>query len=150
MPANDTKATMQPAKTNKGFSDEERAAIRQRAKEQKAEAEKSDGEQALRAAIAAMPTADRTMAERLHAIITASAPTVAPKTWYGQPAYAREGKIICFFQPASKFKTRYATLGFNDSAQLDDGAMWPVYFALKELTAEVEQRIRALVKKAAS
>jgi hypothetical protein len=138
-------------KAGKGFTAEEKAAMRQRALEQKAEASKADGQRDLLAAIAAMSAPDRAMAERLHAIITASAPDLAPKTWYGQPAYAnKDGKIICFFQPAAKFKTRYATFGFNDSAHLDDGAMWPVAFALKELTAANEARIAALVKQAAS
>ena len=133
-----------------GFTDEEQAAMRQRAQELKADASKADGERDVLAKIAAMSASDRAMAERLHAIITASAPALAPKTWYGMPAYAKDGKIVCFFQPAEKFKTRYATFGFNDSANLDDGAMWPVAFALKELTAADEARIAALVKKAAN
>ncbi|HEX6800539.1 MAG TPA: hypothetical protein VF116_22700 [Ktedonobacterales bacterium] len=147
MALDDKKAT----KANKGFTDEEKAAMRQRAKEQKAAAGKADEESAALAAIAAMPAPDRAMAERLHAIITASTQALSPKTWYGMPAYAnKDGKIVCFFQPAAKFKTRYATLGFNDSAHLDDGAVWPVAFALKELTADDEAKIGALVKKAAS
>jgi uncharacterized protein YdhG (YjbR/CyaY superfamily) len=150
MPADDTKATTKPAKASKGFSAEEKAAMRQRAKEQKAEAEHAEGEADALASIAAMEPSDRAMAERLHAIIKASAPTLAAKTWYGMPAYAGDGKIICFFQPAAKFKTRYATLGFNDSARLDDGAMWPVAYALTELTAADEARIAALVKQAVS
>ena len=150
MPADDDKATKKPAKENKGFTAEERAAIRERAKEQKAAASREEGERDLLEKIAAMPEPDRAMAERLHALITANAPTLAPKTWYGMPAYARDGKIVCFFQPAEKFKTRYATLGFNDVATLDDGAMWPVAYALTELTAVEEERIAALVKKAAS
>jgi len=138
-------------KKSKGFTDEEKAAMRKRAQEQKAEASKADGERDVLAAIAAMAESDRAMAERVHAIITSSAPDLAPKTWYGMPAYAnKDGKIICFFQAAAKFKTRYATFGFNDSAHLDDGAMWPVAFALKELTAADEARIGALVKQAAS
>lgn len=150
MAVDDTKPAKQPAKTNTGFSAEEKAAMRQRVKEQKAEAEHAEGEADLLAKIAAMEPSDRIMAERLHAIIKASAPTLAAKTWYGMPAYARDGKIICFFQPADKFKTRYATLGFNDSARLDDGAMWPVAYALTELTATDEARIAALVKQAVS
>lgn len=150
MAEEDKKATKKSAKASAGFSDEEKAAMRQRAKEAKADADKAEGESAALAAIAGMSEPDRAMAERLHAIITTSAPTLAPKTWYGMPAYAnKEGKIICFFQPALKFKTRYATLGFNDSATLDDGAMWPVAYALKELTPADEAKIAALVKQAA-
>jgi uncharacterized protein YdhG (YjbR/CyaY superfamily) len=141
-------------KTAKGFTDEERAAMRARAQELKAEAradkDKAAGESAVLAAIAAMPEPDRAMAKRLHAIIKASAPTLSPKTWYGMPAYARDGKVVCFFQSAQKFNTRYATLGFNDTANLDEGAMWPTSFALKELTAAEEARIGALVKRAVS
>jgi hypothetical protein len=137
-------------KASKGFTAEEKAAMRQRAKEQKAEASKAEGERDALAAIAAMAESDRAMAERVHAIITTSAPALSAKTWYGMPAYARDDKIVCFFQPAAKFKTRYATLGFNDVAHLDDGAMWPVAFALKELTAADEARIAALVKQAVS
>ncbi len=138
-------------KANQGFSDEEKAAAKERVRELKAAASREEGERDLLQKIAEMSEHDRAMAERLHAIITANAPDLAPKTWYGQPAYAdKEGKIICFFQPASKFKTRYATFGFNDSARLDDGAMWPVAFALKELTAADEAKITALVKKAVS
>jgi uncharacterized protein YdhG (YjbR/CyaY superfamily) len=151
MPVDDQKATKQPAKASKGFTDEEKAAMRQRAKEQKAGVDKADGEAEVRAKIAEMAAADRALAERLHAIITASAPALLPKTWYGMPAYATTGgKIVCFFQPAAKFKTRYATLGFNDSAHLDDGALWPVAFALTKLTAADEARIAALVKQAVS
>jgi uncharacterized protein YdhG (YjbR/CyaY superfamily) len=146
----DKKATKKPAKASEGFTDEERAAIKQRVREQKAGADKADGEAAALAAIAAMSAPDRAMAERLHAIIKANAPALAPKTWYGMPAYAKDGKVVCFFQPAEKFKTRYATLGFNDAAHLDDGAMWPTAFALKELTAAEEAKIAALVKRAAS
>ena len=151
MGADDKKATKKTTNANTGFSDEEKAAARERVRELKANASREDGERDLLEKIAAMSEPDRAMAERLHAIITASAPDLAPKTWYGQPAYAnKDGKIVCFFQPASKFKTRYATLGFNDVAQLDDGAMWPVAFALKELTAANEARIATLVKQAAS
>ena len=154
MPADDEKATKKSTnvtgKASKGFTDEERAAMKQRAQELKADAERADGERDVLTKIAAMSAPDRAMAERLHAIITASAPALSPKTWYGMPAYARDGKIVCFFQPAEKFKTRYATFGFNDSANLDDGAMWPTAYALMELTAADEARIAALVKKAAS
>ena len=137
------------------FSEEEKAAMRERAKELKAEARasknKAEGESAALAVIAAMPEPDRTMAKRLHAIVKASAPALSPKTWYGMPAYANEdGKIVCFFTPASKFKSRYATLGFNDDANLDEGAMWPTAFALTKLTAADEAKISALVKKAVS
>jgi uncharacterized protein YdhG (YjbR/CyaY superfamily) len=141
-------------KKSKGFTDEERAAMKARARELKAEARanknKADGENDLLAAIAAMPEPDRAMARRLHEIIKASAPALSPKTWYGMPAYARDGKVVCFFQSAQKFKTRYASLGFSDAANLDEGALWPVAFALKELTAAEEARIVALVKKAVS
>ena len=134
----------------KGFTDEERAAIKARARELKAEARAADGERDVLAAIAELPEPDRAMAERLHALITAGAPALSPKTWYGMPAYARDGKVVCFFQSAQKFKTRYATFGFSDAAKLDEGSLWPVAFALKELTAAEEARIAALVKKAAS
>jgi len=141
-------------KKSKGFTDEERAAMKERARELKAEArakgDKAEGESAVLAKIAEMSEPDRSMAKRLHAIIKASAPALSPKTWYGMPAYARDGKVVCFFQSAQKFNTRYATLGFNDTANLDDGALWPVAFALKELTAAEEAKIGALVKKAAS
>ena len=151
MQADDKNATKKPAKASTGFTDEEKAAMRQRAREQKAAASKADGESDVLTKIAEMPASDRAMAERLHAIITADAPSLSPKTWYGMPAYAtKDGKIVCFFQPANKFKTRYATLGFNDSAHLDDGAVWPVAYALKELTAADEAKIAALVKKAVS
>jgi uncharacterized protein YdhG (YjbR/CyaY superfamily) len=136
------------------FSDEERAAMRERALELKAEAraskDKAAGERAVLAKIAEMPEADRALAERLHEIVKASAPELSPKTWYGMPAYAKEGKVVCYFTPASKFNSRYATFGFNDEANLDDGAMWPTSFALKELTAADEARIVALVKRAVS
>jgi uncharacterized protein YdhG (YjbR/CyaY superfamily) len=138
------------SKASTGFTDEERAAMRERAQELKAEARKADGESAVLAKVAEMPEPDRTMAERLHAIITASAPALSPKTWYGMPAYAKDGKVVCFFQSAQKFKARYATFGFSDKANLDEGAMWPTSFALKELTAAEEARIGALVKKAVS
>jgi uncharacterized protein YdhG (YjbR/CyaY superfamily) len=150
MAEDDKKATKKPAKASKGFTDEEKAAMRKRAQEQKADASKADGEADALASIAAMAAADREMAERLHAIIKASAPTLSAKTWYGMPAYAKDGKVVCFFQPAQKFKTRYATFGFNDVANLDDGAMWPVAYALTELTAADEAKIAALVEKAAS
>jgi uncharacterized protein YdhG (YjbR/CyaY superfamily) len=155
------KVTQQSAKrttgkASKGFTDEERAAMRERVQEQKAAARrgpragKADGESDVLAKIAEMPEPDRAMAERLHTIIKASAPTLSPRTWYGMPAYAKDGNVVCFFQSAQKFKTRYATFGFNEKANLDEGAMWPVAFALKELTAAEEARIGALVKKAVS
>jgi uncharacterized protein YdhG (YjbR/CyaY superfamily) len=141
-------------KKSEGFTDEERAAMKARARELKAEERanrnKADGENDVLAAIAAMPEPERAMAGRLHEIIKASAPSLSPKTWYGMPAYARDGKVVCFFQSAQKFKTRYASLGFSDAANLDEGALWPVAFALKELTADAEARIVALVKKAVS
>ena len=138
------------AKKSKGFTDEERAAMKERAKELKAEAQKADGERAVLAKIAEMQGPDRAMAKRLHAIIKASAPALSPKTWYGMPAYAKGGKVVCYFQSAHKFKSRYATLGFSDKANLDDGVMWPTYFALKVLTDPEEARIGALVKRAVS
>jgi uncharacterized protein YdhG (YjbR/CyaY superfamily) len=138
------------AKASSGFTAEERAAMRERARELKAEAKKADAEAAVLAAIAKVLEPDRSMAERLHAIITTAAPVLTPKTWYGMPAYAKDGKVVCFFQSADKFKSRYAMLGFSDEANLDDGAMWPTYFALTELTAPVEAKIRALVTKAVS
>jgi len=138
--------------TPEGFTDEERAAMKARAQERKAEARtsknKADGERAVLAAIAEMSEPDRALAERIHAIVKASAPGLAPKTWYGMPAYAKDGKVVCFFQAASKFKVRYATFGFQPDAHLDDGTMWPTAFALTELTAADEARIGALVKKA--
>ena len=134
----------------KGFTDEERAAMRERAQELKSAAGKEADESAVLAKIAAMSGPDRTMGERLHAIIKASAPGLSPKLWYGMPAYAKDDKVVCFFQDAKKFKTRYATLGFSDKAILDEGTMWPTAFALKELTAADEARIGALVKKAVS
>ena len=139
------------AKKSKGFTAEERAAMKERAKELKAEAEKADGESALLAKVAEMPEPDRALAKRLHAIITASAPALSPKTWYGMPAYAnKDGKVVCYFTPADKFKSRYATVGFNDTANLDEGAMWPTSFALKKLSAAEEAKISALMKKAVS
>jgi uncharacterized protein YdhG (YjbR/CyaY superfamily) len=141
-------------KASKGFTDDERSAMKERAEELRAEARggaragRSDGERDVLAKIAEMAEPDRAMATRLHAIVTRSAPALAPKTWYGMPAYARDGKVVCFFQSAQKFKSRYATLGFSDAAKLDDGAMWPTAFALKSLTAAEEARIVALVHKA--
>ena len=142
------KNTTATGKKFKGFTDEERVAMKDRIQELKGG--KADGESAVLAKIAAMPEPDRAIGKRLHAIVKASAPALSPKLWYGMPAYARDDKVVCFFQSAQKFKTRYATLGFNDAAHLDDGAMWPVAFALKELTAADEARIAALVKKAVS
>ena len=139
------------AKASKGFTDEERAAMMERAREIKAEAGKAAGESDVLAKIAEMPKTDRAMAKRVHEIVKASAPDLSPKTWYGMPAYANDaGKVVCYFTPASKFKSRYATLGFNDSANLDAGAMWPTSFALKKLTSAEEAKIGALVKRAAS
>ena len=149
-------ATKGTQKSTKGFTDEERAAMKERAQELKAEARrgarggKADGESDVLAKIAEMPGPDRAMAERLHAIVKSSAPTLSPKTWYGMPAYAKDGKVVCYFQSAHKFKSRYATFGFSDTANLDKGAMWPTSFALKELTAADEAKIAALVKKAVS
>lgn len=140
------------ATTSKGFTDEERAAMKERARELKAEARagknKADAESAVLAKIAEMPEPDRTIAKRLHEIIKASAPMLSPKLWYGMPGYARDGKVVCFFQSAQKFKTRYSSFGFLDAANLDEGAMWPTGFALKELTSTEEAKIAALVKKA--
>jgi uncharacterized protein YdhG (YjbR/CyaY superfamily) len=143
-------------KKSKGFTDEERAAMKERVQELKAaarrgpRADKADGESAVLAKISAMPEPDRSMGQRLHAIIKASAPALAPRLWYGMPAYAKDGNVVCFFQSAQKFKTRYATFGFSDKANLDEGHLWPTAFALKELTAAEEARIAALVKKAVS
>ena len=134
--------------SSKGFTAEERAAMKERAQELKAEAAKADGEQALLAKIAEMKGTDRAMATRLHAIVTAAAPALSPKTWYGMPAYAKDGKIVCFFQSAEKFDARYATFGFSDEAKLDQGAMWPTSWAIRELTAADEKKITTLVKKA--
>jgi uncharacterized protein YdhG (YjbR/CyaY superfamily) len=155
-PKKDTQKSAKSAtvsnKKSKGFTDEERAAMKERAQELKAEERanknKADGESDVLAKIAAMREPDRAMAKRLHAIIKASAPALSPKTWYGMPAYAKDGKVVCFFQSAQKFNTRYATFGFSDMANLDEGAMWPTAFALKQLTATEEARISALVKKA--
>src|SRR2546422_8156338 len=150
------KSTTAIGKTFKGFTDEELAAMKERAQELKAaarrgpRADKADGESAVLAKIAEMPEPDRAMAERLHAVIKASAPALSPRLWYGMPAYAKDGNVICFFQSAQKFKTRYATLGFSDKANLDEGAMWPNAYALTELTAADEARIGALVKKEVS
>ncbi len=150
------KSTTATGKTSTGFTDEERAAMKERAHELKAEARggpragKADGERDVLAKIAEMPEPDRAKAERLHAIVKASAPALSPRTWYGMPAYAKDGKVVCFFQSAEKFKTRYATFGFSDKANLDEGSMWPTSFALKELRAAEEARIGALVKKAVS
>jgi hypothetical protein len=150
------KSTTVVGKTSEGFTDEERAAMKERVGELKAAArrgplaDKADWESAVLAKIAEMPQPDRVMGERLHAIITASAPSLSPRLWYGMPAYAKDGNVVCFFQSAQKFKTRYATLGFSDQANLDEGAMWPTAFALKKLTAADEARIGALVKQAVS
>jgi len=148
------RSTTAIGRKSKGFTDEERAAMKERAQELKAaarrgpRADKADGESDVLAKIAELPEPDRTMAKRLHAIIRASAPALSPKTWYGMPAYAKDGKVVCYFQSAQKFKSRYATFGFSDEANLDEGALWPVAFALKELTAAEEAKIGALVKKA--
>jgi uncharacterized protein YdhG (YjbR/CyaY superfamily) len=148
------KSTTPSKKTTKGFTAAEKAAVKARAQELKAEERASknraEGERAVLAAIAAMKGTDRTMAKRLHAIITASAPALWPKTWYGMPAYAKDGKVVCFFKSAAKFDSRYATFGFEEAANLDEGAMWPTSFALKDLTAVEEAKIGALVKKAVS
>jgi uncharacterized protein YdhG (YjbR/CyaY superfamily) len=147
-----SKSTTATDKRSKGFTAEERAAMKARAQELKAEERASknraEGERDVLAAIAAMKASDRAMAKRLHAIVTASAPALWPKTWYGMPAYAKDGKVVCFFKSAGKFNSRYATFGFEEAANLDKGAMWPTSFALKELTAADEKKIRALVKKA--
>ena len=150
-----TSAKRTTGEASGGFTDEERSAMKERAREVKASrrrsprASEADGERDLLEKISEMQEPDRGMAERIHAIVTANAPDFAPRTWYGMPAYARDGSVVCFFQPAQKFKARYATLGFNDKAHLDDGTMWPVAYALTELTAADEARIAALVKKAA-
>ncbi len=145
-------STTASGKKSEGFTAEERAAMKERSRELKAEARankgEATGESDVLAKIAEMPEPDRAMAQRLHALIKASAPDLSPKTWYGMPAYAKDGKVVCFFQSAQKFKSRYATFGFSDTAKLDEGAMWPTAFALKELTAAVESRIEGLVKKA--
>ncbi len=147
-PKTASKSARKPAQ---GFTAEEKAAMKERARELKAEAARADGEATLLAAIAQMPEPDRGLATRLHALVKANAPALAPKTWYGMPAYANaDGKVVCFFQAAAKFQTRYATFGFNDTANLDDGALWPTAFALKALTAADEAKLAALVKKAVS
>jgi uncharacterized protein YdhG (YjbR/CyaY superfamily) len=151
-----TSATSTMSKASKGFTDEERAAMKERARELKAaasrgpRASKADGESDVLSKIAEMQASDRAMAERLHTIIKASAPALSPRTWYGMPAYAKDGNVVCFFRSAEKFKTRYATFGFSDKANLDEGDMWPTDFALKKLTAADEARIGALVKRAVS
>jgi uncharacterized protein YdhG (YjbR/CyaY superfamily) len=149
-----SKSTAASKKRSNGFTAEERAAMKERAKELKAEAranrDKAAGEADVLAKIKEMPKSDRAMAKRLHEIVKTNGPDLSPRTWYGMPAYAKDGKVLCYFQSADKFKSRYATFGFNDTANLDDGAMWPVAFALKELTAADEAKIAALVKKAVS
>jgi uncharacterized protein YdhG (YjbR/CyaY superfamily) len=157
-PQKSAKGTTATEEKSRGFTDEERAAMKERSRELKADARrvargkkaKADGEGDVLEKIAAMAEPDRAMAKRLHSIVKDSAPDLSPRTWYGMPAYAKDGKVVCFFQSAQKFKTRYATFGFSDKASLDEGAMWPVAFALKELTATEEARIVALVKKAVS
>ncbi len=155
-PQTPPKSTAATGKKPAGFTDEERAAMKERLQEVKAEAGRgsrrggADGESAVLAKIAALPPPDRVMAERVHAIIKANAPSLSPRTWYGMPAYAKDGNVVCFFQSAQKFQTRYATLGFSDKANLDEGNMWPTAFALKGLTAAEEARLGALVKKAVS
>jgi uncharacterized protein YdhG (YjbR/CyaY superfamily) len=144
------KSTQKPAAKSSRFTAEERAAMKERAKELKTSASKQDGENEVLAKIAAMPESDRLMAERIHAIVKANAPELVPKTWYGMPAYAKDGNVVCFFQSGQKFKTRYATLGFSDKAKLDDGNLWSTAFALKTLTAAEEAKIAKLVKKAVS
>lgn len=148
------KSTTASSKESSGFTVEERAAMKERAKELKAEERanrsRAEGETDLLAKIAEMPEPDRSLAQRVHELVTANAPDLMPRTWYGMPAYTRDGKVVCFFQSAAKFNARYATLGFNDTANLDDGAMWPTSFALKEMTAAVEDKISALVKEAVS
>ena len=151
-PQKPVKSTTATRKKSEGFTDDEKSAMRERVREMKEEARanrgKADGENDVLAKIAAMKEPDRAMAGRLHAIIKANAPALSPKTWYGMPAYAKDGKVVCFFQSAQKFKTRYATFGFSDAANLDDGTMWPTSFALKELNAAAEAKITTLVKKA--
>lgn len=151
-PTTDTQqsANSTTSKQSKGFTAEERAAMRERAKELKAAASKADGEKDVLAKIAEMQKPDRVIAERIHTIVTATAPDLTPRTWYGMPAYAKDDKVVCHFRDAQKFKTRYATFGFSDKANLDEGAMWPTDFAVKELTPEVEKRIASLVKNAMS
>jgi uncharacterized protein YdhG (YjbR/CyaY superfamily) len=144
------KRTTATSKSPNLLTAEERAAMKELVQERKAEARGEDAESAVLGKIAEMPEPDRAMAERLHAIVKASAPSLSPRTWYGMPAYAKDGKVVCFFQSAAKFKARYATFGFSDKANLDDGDMWPTYFALKELTSAGEKKIARLVKKAVS
>ena len=146
--AKKTQESTRRTSATKGFTEEERAAMKERARELKVDKKEADQEADVLAKIEEMEGTDRTMAERLHAIITENAPTLTAKTWYGMPAYAKDGDVVCFFQPAAKFKSRYATFGFNDTANLDDGSMWATSFALKELTAKDETKIKALVKKA--
>src|SRR5919112_277338 len=145
-----TMSAKKSTKKSEGFTAEERAAMRERARELKAEAQRADGERDVLAKIAEMPETDRAMGERLHEIVKASAPELSPKTWYGMPAYAKDGKVVCFFQSAKKFNSRYATFSFSDKANLDEGAMWATSFALKELSATEEAKISALVKRAVS
>jgi uncharacterized protein YdhG (YjbR/CyaY superfamily) len=146
----DTQRSVKRGTTTKGFTADERAAMKERARELKAAARGADGEREVLAKIAEMPEPDRAMATRLHEIVKASAPALSPRTWYGMPAYTRDGKVVCFFKAAHKFDSRYATFGFEDTANLDKGAMWPTSFALMELTAADEKKIAALVKKAVS
>jgi uncharacterized protein YdhG (YjbR/CyaY superfamily) len=148
--AKSAKTTTAAKKRYDGFTEEERDAMKDRVQEMKASARKADGESEVLAKIAEMPESDRVMAKRLHAVIKASAPALEPKTWYGMPAYAKDGKVVCFFQSGQKFKSRYATFGFSDAARLDEGSMWPNAYALTKLTAADEARIGALVKKAVS
>ena len=145
-----TKTTTAKSKRSAGFTAEEKAAMRERARELKAASGRADGERDVLAKIAEMPASDRAMAERIHEIVAATAPELSPRTWYGMPAYAKDGNVVCFFQSAGKFKARYATLGFSDKARLDDGGVWPTAFAQKKLTAVEEARIVALVRKAVS
>jgi uncharacterized protein YdhG (YjbR/CyaY superfamily) len=147
-PGRRTKGTAPMAKNGNKFSAEERAAMRERQRELKAQAANADGEAEVLAKIAEMPEADRSMGERIHAIVKQTAPHLVPRTWYGMPAYSRDGQVVCFFQAAAKFKARYATLGFSDKAKLDDGAMWPTSFALTEMTPEVDRKIADMVRRA--
>ena len=146
----DTQKPAQRAKASSGFTAEEKAAMKERVRELKAAASRADGEAEVLAKIAEMPESDRAMAERVHAIVTANAPDLSPRTWYGMPAYGRDGNVVLFFRSAQKFKTRYATLGFSDRANLDEGDMWPTDFALKRVTAADEERIATLVRRAVS
>ncbi len=144
------KSTTRTSSTSKGFTREERAAMKERSKELKAASDREEGERALLEAISKMPKPDRAMGKRLHDLMAANAPDLDPKTWYGMPAYAKDDKVVCFFQSADKFKARYATLGFSDTANLDQGSIWPTSFALKEMTPDVEKKIVRLIKKAVS